>query len=201
LLHLPFAILLIYLPMLGSSFLRRVIELAARLYVFVFINIYGMGKMLIGQFHPRGHLPEKLGQTPLTDVGGFDLAWAFFGYSRAYVLFIGMSQVIGGFMLLWQRTKLLGVAILIPVLLNIIIVDYCFTIPSGAMWSAVVYLILLLLILYLNREKVEAALEALTSRSALGEVGDWKQRLLLLGVAGILMALLFLLEVFGIRQL
>lgn len=187
--------------MSNPTFLRRAIELAARLYVFVFINIYGMGKMLVGQFHPRGHLPEELGQTPLADLGGFDLAWTFFGYSRSYVLFIGMSQVIGGFMLLWQRTKLLGVALLIPILLNIIVVDYCFTIPSGAMWSAVVYLVLLLLILYLNREKVVAALEALMARSTVGEVGDWKQQLLMLGVAGVLMALLFLLEVFGIRRL
>lgn len=178
--------------------ITRTIELAARLYVFVFINIYGMGKMMVGQFHTRGHLPEQLVQTPLSEVGGFDLAWTFFGYSRAYVLFIGMSQVIGGFLLLWQRTKLLGVAILIPVLLNIIIVDYCFTIPSGAMWSAVVYLVLLFLVLYLNREKVVAAFSALTAREAMPAL-DWKQWLLMLGVAGVMMIGLFLVEVFGVH--
>ncbi|MEO6037416.1 MAG: hypothetical protein ABIQ93_03315, partial [Saprospiraceae bacterium] len=102
------------------------VELAARLYVFLFINIYGLGKMADGQFHRAGRLPEKLGHTPLTDVGGFDLAWTFFGYSRAYIMFIGLSQVIGCFLLLWQRSKLLGVAILIPILLNIIVVDITF---------------------------------------------------------------------------
>ena len=185
--------------MSNPTFLRRAIELAARLYVFVFINIYGMGKMLIGQFHPRGHLPAELAKTPLSEVGGFDLAWTFFGYSYTYVLFIGMSQVIGGWMLLWERTKLLGAAILIPVLLNIIIVDYCFTIPSGAMWSAVVYLVLLFLILYLNRGKVAAAFSALTAREAIPAL-DWKQWLLMLGVAGVMMIGLFLVEVFGIRR-
>lgn len=109
--------------------------------------------MASGQFHRRGHIPEKLAHTPLPEASGFDLAWTFFGYSRGYVLFIGISQVIGGFLLLWQRTKLLGVAILIPILLNIIVVDDCFTIPSGAMWSAVVYLFLLFLILYWNRKR------------------------------------------------
>ncbi len=82
--------------MFHPSLLRRTVELAARLYVFLFINIYGLAKMMTGQFYPCGHLPEKIARTPLTEVSGFDLAWTFFGYSRAYVLFIGLSQVIGG---------------------------------------------------------------------------------------------------------
>lgn len=187
--------------MFHQPLLRRAVELAARLYVFLFINIYGLGKMANGQFHRRGHLPADLAQTPLTEVGSFDLAWTFFGYSRAYVLFIGLSQVVGGFLLLWQRTKLLGVAMLIPILLNIIVVDISFSVPSGAMWSAMVYLILLLLVLYLNREKVAAAFVALTARPARRGIEGWKQQLLLLGVAGVLIGLFFWVEVFGIRRL
>lgn len=63
-----------------------------------------------------------------------------------------------------------------------------------------VYLFLLLLILYWNREKVVVAFEALTARPAT-PLPDWKQRLLMLGAAGAMMGLLFLVELFWIRRL
>lgn len=40
-----------------SRYAGKVIELAARWYVFVFLNIYGLGKIAGGQFYRRGHLP------------------------------------------------------------------------------------------------------------------------------------------------
>lgn len=48
------------------------------------------------------------------------------GYSFAYILFIGVMQIVGAWMLLWERTKLLGVAILMPILVNIVVFDIIF---------------------------------------------------------------------------
>ena len=48
--------------------LQRAIELAARWYVFVFLNVYGLGKIAGGQFYRRGQLPEDVGQTLLKNV-------------------------------------------------------------------------------------------------------------------------------------
>ena len=93
-------------------------ELAARWYVFLLLTIYGSGKLLGGQFYRRGNLPEEIATLPLSEVAGFDLAWAFMGYSYAYILFIGISQLIGAILLLFERTKLVGTMILIPILVN-----------------------------------------------------------------------------------
>jgi len=67
-----------------KQFRQRVIELAARWYVFWFLNVYGLGKILGGQFYRRGRLPEDVAKTLLGDANAFDLAWTFMGYSFAY---------------------------------------------------------------------------------------------------------------------
>jgi hypothetical protein len=91
-----------------SPRLRRTVELMARWYVFVFLNLYGLGKIAGGQFYRRGHLPADVARTTLGQAGGFDLAWTFMGHSFAYILFIGLAEVVGAWLLLWNRTKLPG---------------------------------------------------------------------------------------------
>jgi hypothetical protein len=40
--------------------LLQAAELFTRLYVFIFLNIYGLGKIIGGQFHQRGHLSPEV---------------------------------------------------------------------------------------------------------------------------------------------
>jgi hypothetical protein len=148
-----------------KSFRQRVIELAARWYVFWFLNVYGLGKIAGGQFYRRGRLPEEVAKTLLGEANAFDLAWTFMGYSFAYILFIGLAEVVGGWLLLWERTKLLGVAILLPVMVNIIVFDVIFLDVYGALASATIYTVLLLVILVCNKEAVSQALRALVPQT------------------------------------
>ena len=69
------------------------------------------------------------------------------GYSFAYILFIGLAEVVGAWLLLWERTKLLGVAILLPIMFNILIFDFIFLDKYGALASATIYTLLLFVIL------------------------------------------------------
>ena len=140
---------------------RRVIELAARWYVFIFLNIYGIGKIAGGQFYRRGHLPPEIAQLTLGSAGSFELAWTFMGYSFAYILFIGLAEIVGAWMLLWERTKLMGVAVLLPVMVNIIVFDVIFLDKYGALASATIYTVLLFVILACNQERVSLAVRAL----------------------------------------
>ena len=171
----------------------KVIELTLRIYVWIMVSLYGAGKIAGGQFYRAGNLPESVAQTTLSNASGFELTWTFFGYSFGYILFIGLSQLIGGFLLLFERTKLLGVAILVPVLLNIIVVDFFYSISNGAMMSAVLYFTSLIIILFLNREKVKSALQVLSKRDQ-SEKRNLKQKSLLLVSAGFGFLLIFLME-------
>ncbi|PWH82858.1 hypothetical protein DIS18_11560 [Algibacter marinivivus] len=134
--------------------LKHSIELAARIYVWFILSSYGLGKIVGGQFHRRGKLTEDVAVQTLDNATAFDLAWTFMGYSQAYITFIGMSQIIGAFLLLFNKTKFLGIIILVPILLNIIIFDIIFLPDYGALASATIYFSLLILVLYLNKERL-----------------------------------------------
>lgn len=136
-------------------------ELAARWYVFLFLNIYGWGKIAGGQFYRHGRVPAEVATVTLGQASGFDLAWTFMGYSFAYILFIGLVEVLGAWLLLWEDTKLFGVALLLPVMVNIVVFDIIFLDEYGALASAVIYTLLLFFILVCNRQRVKAAVQAL----------------------------------------
>ena len=170
---------------------RNVIELAARWYVFVFLNIYGIAKIAGGQFYRRGHLPEGVANTMLRDAPAFDLAWTFMGYSFAYILFIGLAEVVGAWLLLWERTKLIGVLILLPIMINILVFDVIFLDKYGALASATIYTLLLGVILWINREPAMLALRALMPRVA---APPFRGRARAAFAALVLMALLFAVD-------
>lgn len=177
------------------------LELAARWYVFIFLNIYGLGKIAGGQFYRHGRLPEDVAALRLADAPAFDLAWTFMGYSFAYILVIGLAEVIGAWLLLWERTKLLGVAVLLPIMLNIIVFDAIFLDKYGALASATIYTLLLLLILWWNRERVMQAFAALAPKVE-SAARPARERAKTIAVAAAAMGLLFafdqlLVNVFG----
>jgi hypothetical protein len=173
-----------------KSFRQRVIELAARWYVFWFLNVYGLGKIAGGQFYRRGRLPADVAKTLLGEANAFDLAWTFMGYSFAYILFIGLAEVVGAWLLLWERTKLLGVAILLPVMVNIIVFDIIFLDVYGALASATIYTVLLVVILVCNKEAVGEAFRALVPQSLPSQIPQ-KQKGRTAIVALLVMGLLF----------
>ncbi|HKC36396.1 MAG TPA: hypothetical protein VKB95_10055, partial [Chitinophagaceae bacterium] len=61
-------------------------------------------------------------------MSGFELTWAFFGYSKLYNSFIALSQITASIFLLFRRTTLLGAFMLLPIVANIVMIDYSFKI-------------------------------------------------------------------------
>ena len=170
--------------------LKNCLELAARIHVFIFLSIYGLGKIVGGQFYRRGKLPEDVAIQALADATAYDLAWSFMGYSQAYIVFIGTSQIIGAFLLLFNRTKFLGLIILVPILLNIIVFDIIFLPDYGALSSAILYFSLLLLVMYLNKTKLLQALKTLmTVQNGEAKLNSFKMALVILAFLGILFGL------------
>jgi len=168
------------------------LELSARIYAFSMLMAYGTGKIAGGQFYRSGALPDEVAKLTLEQAGGFDLAWTFFGYSEAYIWFIGGTQVIGALLLLFNRTKLMGAAILIPVLMNIIVVDYFFQISTGALFSAMSYFAALLFVVFVNRAHIKEALIKLLPTSE-PDHSSFSKRLIRLAVSvGIVMLIVFM---------
>lgn len=174
-----------------------ILELTCRIFVWTKISIYGIGKIMGGQFHRAGNFPEEIATTPIAEVGSFDLAWTFFGFSTGYIWFIGISQILGGGLLLFNKTKLIGVAILIPILLNIIVVDFFFEISNGAMLSALLYFGMCCYILYYNKKQL---IEAVKKLLEITKVSRTKKRMWIgYGLVIVAVGLLSVVEVFLIN--
>ncbi len=171
---------------------KTIIELTARWYVFAMMSLYAVGKLSGGQFYRKGHLSDDLKAKTIEQLSAFELAWTFFGYSKMYILFIGLAQLIGAFLLLWDRTKLLGAAVLLGILANIIVVDKEFGVGDAIM-SAIFYFSLLLIILLLNWKRVQVIWTELIRKQVTASISTKAKWLQFAAVFGMLV-LAFILE-------
>lgn len=113
-------------------------------YVVAFLVItYGFAKLNGSQFTILDSELDK----PLGQVSGFWLTWYYFGYSQFYGTFIALAQILGGVLLMFGRTTLLGACLLLPIIANIILVDIFYQIDLGALVVALFIELALLFIL------------------------------------------------------
>ena len=169
---------------------KEIFEVALRQSVFIIINIYAVSKILGGQFYMKGKLPAEVANTTLGEVSSFSLAWTFMGHSYFYILFVGIAQLIGVWFLLWNKTKLLGVLILIPIMINIIIFDIIFLDVYPALANAIIVFAMLLLIMLFNKEKFITIYQELTNFSEKPKV-QIKRRILTIVITIAVIILIF----------
>lgn len=173
-----------------KSNLKATFELVLRQCVFIILNIYAISKLLGGQFYMKGKLPAEVANTTLGDASGFSLAWTFMGHSYFYILFIGITQLIGAWFLLWNKTKLIGVVLLIPIMINIILYDIIFLDVYPALANAIIVFTMLLVILFFNKERIIDVIKRLTSFQIKPKV-PIKKRLFTFGITILIIVLIF----------
>jgi hypothetical protein len=57
------------------------------------------------------------------------LMWTFMGASRGYEIFSGLAEVTTGLLLLFRRTSTIGALIAAGVMLNTVVMNFCFDVP------------------------------------------------------------------------
>lgn len=115
------------------------------------VATYGFAKLLKTQFQT----PAFLLDVPLRELSGMDLTWYYFGYSYPFAVIIALLQLVGAGLLLYRRTTLLGVMILLPVMTNIVLIDVFYQISPGALVNAVLYSLGLLFLLSLHWQQLK----------------------------------------------
>ena len=173
-----------------KSNLKDIVELVLRQCVFIILNIYAISKIFGGQFYMKGKIPNEIATTTLGEASGFSLAWTFMGHSYFYILFVGITQLIGAWFLLWNKTKLLGVLILIPIMVNIIIFDVIFLDVYPALANAIIVFLMLLFILFFNKEIIIKVYQSLISSPRNSKV-PLKRKFLTIGITIIFIVLIF----------
>ncbi|MEZ4376684.1 MAG: hypothetical protein R3B35_00205 [Gemmatimonadales bacterium] len=96
---------------------------------------YGFAKLNGSQFTV---LDSELAR-PMGDVQGFWLTWYWLGWSAAYGGLIAATQVLGGVLLVLPRFSLAGALLLLPVVVNILFIDFAYGIDTGGLFAAGVF--------------------------------------------------------------
>lgn len=94
---------------------------------------------------------------------GHKIMWNFYSYSLTYPLIIGFFEILGGISLLSNRSRIFGCILLTIILSNIIIQDYIYEIV--ALKSAIFYQILVVIILFFDKEKLKRVIKLLFTTS------------------------------------
>jgi hypothetical protein len=91
---------------------------------------------------------------PMGQVSGFWLTWYYFGYSKFYGSFIAFGQIVGALLLLFRKTTLLGACCLLPIVINIVLVDLSYGIDRGAPGVAILVGAGLLLLVSMHKDQL-----------------------------------------------
>ena len=80
--------------------------------------------------------PEQFSSPTLYELTGtygdstpMHLLWTFIGASTAYTIFSGSMEVIAGMLLLFRRTSTVGAMMAAGVLLNVVLLNFCYDVP------------------------------------------------------------------------
>jgi hypothetical protein len=83
------------------------------------LYMYGISKLMHLQFN----LSSQLAHQPIGSLNGYQLTWFYYGYSRAYAMILGLTQVTGATLFLFRKTTLLAAALMFPLMANILLIN------------------------------------------------------------------------------
>ena len=90
--------------------------------------VYGGVKVFQGQFYTDDYWKD----TELGQLNGMQLTWAFYSYSPWYETALGIVEVGLGLLILFRRTTMLGVLLFLPVMANLVLLNFVFDIGAFA---------------------------------------------------------------------
>lgn len=101
-------------------------EAACSYFICILMLVYGIVKVCRLQFSVEYYLND----TTLGQLNGTQLTWAFYNYHPAYQVIIGLIEVTVGLLVLFPRTRKLGIVLFVPLSLNIMLLNLMFDIAA-----------------------------------------------------------------------
>jgi hypothetical protein len=109
-------------------------------------------------------MPTSKLDLPYNSFSPSDLFWNFFSYSYLFGCIIAALQITGAILLLFHRTRLAGVFILLPLLANILLMDIFYQIGYSVVVHASVMMAGILYFLVIEFSRLKAFFFAATNR-------------------------------------
>jgi hypothetical protein len=98
----------------------------AALYLGAQLLAYGWVKLIPTQMPVPG--PDRL-IIPVGDMSPMGVLWTFMGLSPGYQMLTGLVEVLGGVLLFWRRTRLLGALVAALVMAHVAAVNFGYDVP------------------------------------------------------------------------
>ena len=116
--------------------------------------VYGGAKII--QFNGAAEIDKSV-----SELTGMELMWAFYGYSKSFAVTLGIFEIIGGLLIFIKRTRIIGCLFTSTLLVNVILQDIFYEVNLGALKAAILYQLLILIILWINKEKLIRSIKVL----------------------------------------
>jgi hypothetical protein len=97
-----------------------------RYYLAITMFNYGFAKVFPSQF---GTISNYRLHQQLGDMSPMGLLWTFMAYSTKYQFFSGLMECLGGFLLIFRRTALIGALITAGIMVNVFALNMCYDVP------------------------------------------------------------------------
>lgn len=120
---------------------------SVRYYLAFTLFLFALEKFFKMQFPDLGYYTLT---EPVGDMSPMGLAWAFFGYSYSYNVFIGLAES-AALLLLFRRTMMFGAILTLGTLANVIVVNYSYDVHAKMYPTALFVMTLFLLLPGVNR--------------------------------------------------
>lgn len=167
-----------------------IVENAISWIVVLAMLAYGIGKTV--QFDGAISIDKTV-----SELTGMQLMWAFYGYSKAFAITLGLFELTGAVLLLIKKTRIIGCIFTSTILINVIIQDVYFGVHLGALRAAIFYQILLIIILWMNKEQLIRGIKILLENNSLLQTKS--KFLVKLLIAFGIFVVLRILEYYGTR--
>jgi len=100
------------------------------------LTMFGIQKLQkLQMIIPLGKLDE-----PFSSFSGYNLVWAFFHFSYGFTCVVALLQIVAAALILFNRTRLLGSLVALPMLVFISLMDIFYAMPPGVIAQGVVLL-------------------------------------------------------------
>lgn len=105
-------------------------------------------------YHFQFNVPLGMLDLPFNEIDDVSLMWAFFGRSYPFIVTIGLLEMVGAFMLLFSKTRTLGIFTLLPIMLTILSINIFYHLDFGVIIHAIMLIIALFYLLFQDFDKI-----------------------------------------------
>ena len=149
------------------------------------ISIFGWKKIFGLQFR----VPLSIADEPMSTQSGEWLTWFYFGHSYFFGCIVAGLQIGGSLLLLFRRTRLAGVMVLLPVMMNILLINIFYQMNTGALFQSIVLTMGLLFLLFEHYKKL---IQFFFARDENAQPGSSKRKFMTTVPAVIIMLVAFI---------